>query len=102
MQNKPSWMLLDGGRLTSTQHLQSPSLFISKLDNETGEVFFFLKGKRERERKNHCASEFGFYTFGTTTLAIGRHCETQPVGFVTRQRVSVCLVPPSFFFLVTL
>lgn len=94
MQNKPSWMLLDGGRLTSTQHLQSPSLFISKLDNETGEVFFLKE--RERERKNHCASEFGFYTFGTTTLAIGRYCETQPVGFVTRQRVSVCSA--TFFF----
>jgi hypothetical protein len=51
MQNKPSWMLLDGGRLTSTQHLQSPSLFISKLDNETGEVFFFERKEREREKK---------------------------------------------------
>ena len=90
MQNKPSWML-DGDGLQARSICNAP-FYSFRVGQRTGEV---LKGKR---KKNHRASEFGFYTFSTTTLAIGRYSETQPFRFVTRQRVCVCVVPPSSFF----
>ncbi len=93
MQNKPSWMLLDGGDGLQARSICKAPLYSFRSWTTKREKFFFLKGKRE---KNHCASEFGFYTFGTTTLAIGRYCETQPVRFVTRQRLSACSA--TFFF----